>query len=61
MRWFCQNHGLVATGSYFFPLSGGTGTAAEPLHFPVAVLVAGPAGLPFVAVLPVSRPEASRY
>ena len=35
--------------AYFFTLGGGTGTGAVPVHFPVAVLV------------PVTRPEASRW
>ncbi len=61
----------MTSAVYFVTL--GTGTAAVPAHFPVAVLaaimrpdasrwvlVADP-GLPLVTVLPVSRPDASRY
>ncbi len=39
----------LAHGSYFFTPGGGTGTRVTPGHFPLPVL------------LPVSRPEASRW
>jgi hypothetical protein len=57
--------------AYFFTLGPGTGTVL--IHFPAPVLVAitrpveslwvllADPWLPLVAVLPVSRPDASRY
>ena len=59
---------------YLFAPGGGKGTFAVSLHFPVPELlpiirpeasrrvpVCDPDGLPWVAELPVRRPEASRY